>query len=126
MFNGFRLPISLYADGDVLYIDTTIPDQEGKPAIELRKNQFTVKHDGWDKNSNKNAFEVINEQHRVVFQIVRESHSNIRVKGAFPVSGGVVIADDTELRMGHSVNDCNIKPIFRYPAWKHPGKYVDE
>ena len=125
-FDNSVLPISLYADGDVLYADITVAGEDGTPTIELRKNQFTVQHDGWDKNSNKNAIEVINSQSRVVFQLIRESRSSVRLKGAFPIRDGVVIADDTHLVVGHAANECNIKPIFKYPAWKYPGRYVED
>src|ERR1035437_588765 len=109
----------------VLYVDFRATGPKG--SIEVVDNEFTVSSPDWDNNSNDRAFEVVDQNGLPVFQMIRNGIDKITVKGIFLTPGGVVIGDDRGMRIGAKVqaSDATIKPVFKYPAWKYPGKYAD-
>jgi hypothetical protein len=125
-FNVFgQKPFKMHGKDGVLYVDFRATGPRG--SIEVVDNEFTVSSPDWDKNSNDRAFEVVDQSGLPVFQMVRNGIDRITVKGIFPMPGGVLIGDDNGVRVGPKVqvSGATIKPVFKYPAWKHPGKYAD-
>jgi hypothetical protein len=120
--DGVVFPVTLYAEGDVLYADLTLASPSSKTAIQIRKNEFTVES-GWDKNSSANAFEVVNEVGEVVFQLVRKSKTEMNLTGVFYGREGWVCFSEQRVQLVNSLPNCHLTPIFRYPSWKYPGQY---
>ncbi len=120
-------PFKMHVKDGVLYVDFTAVGPKG--SIKVVDNEFTVSSPDWDKNSNDRAFEVVDQNGLPVFQMVRNGIDKITVKGIFLMPGGVLIGDDKGVLVGRvpkeQVSGATIKPIFKYPAWKYPGKYAD-
>jgi hypothetical protein len=70
--------VKMYTENGVLYVDATLTD--GQRHIEIRKNTFSVTGHSYDKNSLRNAFEVVNERGEPIFQIIRRSAGIIVIK----------------------------------------------
>ena len=120
----------------ILYADVSMwPGSANVPGVEVNGNEFVVRPAGWDRNSSKNALEVVNENGSPVFQMVRLTPSMMRINGIFPLQGGgwpqgsIFVADENQFEVitpGNQIPaDFKLTPIFKYPAWKFPGKYAD-
>ena len=121
-------PFVLLVEDGVLYVNTDLRDVSGQGRIKVVKNVFSVDPlPGWDINSNEAAFEIVHGE-GVLFQMIRKGIDTISIKCAFVGPGGLFIADDKGLRAGTSAkaSDIHIAPVFKYPAWKYPGKYANE
>jgi hypothetical protein len=131
-FDGF-FPVTMYLSGNnELLVDFTTWSASGQPAIEVKGNDFSVRPLGWDRNSNANAFEVVNDKQQPVFQLIRASPKHIVVNGIFLLPDGKLIIANypraiTGVRPEQFALFANVAPaaIFKYPAWKYPGKYAD-
>lgn len=60
LIDGFS-PVTLSVVDDRLMVDFTTWGGADKPRIEVRDCDFVVRPDGWDKNSNANALEIVND-----------------------------------------------------------------
>jgi hypothetical protein len=136
IFVAGMVPPRLRVDNGVLYIDVVVRGGSlSEPAIVVHDNEFVVKPLGWDRNSNINALEVVNEADEPILQLIRVTPSAFRIMGIFPLrdsgwpKGSVWYSDDRNF--GVRTPDkpfppgFKLKPIFKYPAWKYPGKYAD-
>ncbi|MGO8667648.1 MAG: hypothetical protein ACLQUW_05730 [Desulfobaccales bacterium] len=124
---GGYCPITAYVEGDKLFADVTIYGGSGKPPIEIAHNEFVVRPPLWDKNSNKDALEVVDENNNPVFQIIYRSQSQVIINGIFPYPGGRVVLSGEE---GMLINPplsakISLKRIFKYPSWQYPGQLDD-
>jgi hypothetical protein len=130
------IPPRLYVANGVLYLDVVLwSGSLNEPAIIVRGNEFAVKPPGWDRNSNTNALEVVNENNEPVLQLIRLTPSNFRLNGIFPLRGGgwpegsVWLADDHRFGVRTPEQpfpaDFKLTPIFKYPSWKYPGEYAN-
>ena len=93
-----------------------------------------------DRNTNANAFELVNESLEPTLQVIYERPNAIRVNGVFRLTkngqksdfiwaifgmhhGIYEIKDDSEKRLVLEPYKTNI--LFRYPSWKYPGVLAD-
>jgi len=115
--------IKMYTENGVLYVDATLTD--GQRHIEIRKNTFSVTGHSYDKNSSRNAFEVVNERGEPIFQIIRRSAGIIVINGIFAMGDGIAIADNQGLERlpGSAIRPLAVTRIFRYPSWQYPAEY---
>jgi hypothetical protein len=127
--NGFS-PVTLSVVEDKLFVDFTTWDGPDKPSVEVKGNEFIVRPEGWDRNSSANALEVVNNQGQAVFQLIRRSPTDVVINGLFLFPNGIrwaanyprTVVNPTPARLAEFLP----KPIFKYPAWKYPGKYADD
>jgi hypothetical protein len=123
---------TVYAEGNKFYADVTIHDSSSAPAIEIKHNKPTITPPRWDYNKNSRAFEVVNENLDIVFQIIYSQPSKIVINGIFPrqdfkdellyVSESGIIGG----LIGQPPPDgFTLRRIFKYPAWKFPGQYEE-
>lgn len=129
-FGGF-IPVSLHMKNDVFLFSFKVWGGPGKPPIEIKNNEFVVRDVGDDRNSSANALEIIDANGNPLFQMIRETPTDIVVNGVFPVPHlrGPIIAGPDGVITGASPSDLaafKLKPIFKYPSWKYPGKYADD
>jgi hypothetical protein len=129
-FNGY-VPITIRLVEDALRFSFKAYAGNGLPAIEVEDNLFKVKPAaGWEWNSNRNAFEVVNPKGEPVFQMIRKTEGHFVVNGFFATPGGVMFAGPQGLCMpGCRIPPgvvLSLKPLFRYPSWKFPGAFVEQ
>jgi hypothetical protein len=102
--------------------------------VEVNNNEVKLGDPQVDRNFSPNAFELVSKSGEPIFQMIR-TPSSITVNGIFPTP---TISDETGLPIilwispetGISQNSTkpgtfNLKPIFKYPSWRYPGRTVD-
>jgi hypothetical protein len=126
--NGFS-PVAIYLVEDKLFVDFTTWNGPDRPSVEVKGNEFQIRPEGWDHNSSTNALEVVNTQGQPVFQLIRNSATDVVINGLFLFPNGVLwAANYPETVMNPSpdkIAQFLPSPIFKYPSWKYPGKYAD-
>lgn len=130
------VPMSLYIKGAKLCVDIALYVAGFPGGLRIGCNQFDVtgSPQGWDYNSTSRAVEVINQEGNPVFQLVFLSPSHISVAGTFATDTHVVWINESGIHAiakflvesgGSGITiPASPKPIFKYPAWKHPGEYI--
>ena len=128
LFGGYA-PVTVTMKGDKLLFNFKVWGGEGKPPIEVKNNDFTVRVPmGWDRNSSANALEVVNANGAPVFQMIRKNATDIVVSGVFPTPSGFLLAGPEGAITGakpEQISNFHLKPLFKYPSWKYPGQYAD-
>lgn len=126
---GSYAPVTVTMKDDKILFDFRVWGGEGKPPVEVKNNDFTVRVPvGWDRNSSDNALEVVNADSAPVFQMIRKNLTDIVVNGAFPTPTGVILAGSGPTITGARPEDLrnfHLKPLFKYPSWKYPGQYAE-
>lgn len=133
-------PFTVRMKGDSLIFSFKLMLPDGRVQIKVENNEFEVNMPGCDWNYNANALEVVNEQGVPIFQMIRKNPSHIVINGFFISPGVSIIATKSGvLSSVYPPNkpppsgvfqipkgfDPHLEPIFKYPAWKFPGKYAD-
>ena len=123
-FNDMK--IDMYVMGGRLYIDADVSDGFSEYVVQIRGYSFLVNPENWDKNFDNNAFEVVNQDWKPVFQLILESQYNIIIYGIFPIpGGGVVWANEAGLFLNPSQFETfNLDPIFKYPSSQFQGQRI--
>jgi hypothetical protein len=122
-------PIILYVEGNRLFVDVRVSGPKGESPIEIKHNKFTVRLSGWDRNSNRSAFEVVNGQEVPVFQMIYLSDYHVQINGFISAPGVLFVADDNglatyPLRPPFIMSvPYSLKRLFKYPSWKYPGQF---
>lgn len=122
----------VYVEDNRFYADVKLLGPDNKSLVEVRRNHLTVTPLRWDSARSKNAFEVVNEQGDVVFQIIYKKPSTIIINGIFPVPNRLGwVTYFNELRMYGAIPATEpppqgfpLKAIFRYPTWKYHNEYA--
>jgi hypothetical protein len=126
--NG-NTPILFRIENDVLSMDLDVFAGDGKSPIIFRDNTLQNKPRLWDCNFNEMAFELVDENGKPAFQYIRKSESELQVNGAFISDGIFILADDRgclrQFGGQPAQTGLMLKPIFKYPAWKHKGEYAE-
>lgn len=124
-FNG-SAPITLSMDGDKINTDVTIGATPLGPALEIHNNEFTVRNPALDRNFNDKALEIVNSDHRVLLQVYWKTPSQLVINGIFPNGRRYILAGPGGAQESPTVLDTFVlKPIFKYPSWKHKGEYAE-
>ena len=113
-------------------ISTIIRDKEGKILVKLDRNEWQVNPNKiYDKNFDKTAVEVINEEGEVILQAFFDGEG-VQFAGIFYQEDGWRIAlgpsEDgngvIEKRPPGEKIQASFKPIFRYRSEEHPGERI--
>jgi hypothetical protein len=140
---GDFIPIRGHFRGDILYCDVTLWGGPDEPPVEIKNNEFVVRRSDWDRNFSENAFEVVNDQGLPMLQVIRKTPSHWVVNGVFTSAAGVLIATDKGTGFAGNVRNItpeqrreqnqqiqetlsDLKPIFKYPSYRHQGEYIDK
>jgi len=119
------VPMTLKMRGDAILISLKLWSAAGVPPVEVENNEVKVSMPGWDWNYTANALEIVNEMTVPMFQMIRKGPLRIEINGIFYGPRGLVVASDKGIFNGPIPPDVIQEPIFKYPAWKYPGKYAD-
>ncbi len=124
---GGYAPMTLRMNGDTLLFSLKLWSASGQPPIEIENNEFAINISGWDWNYTANALEVVNAKAIPIFQMIRKSPYKILINGIISTPYGLIVASDKGCEMfdRQIPSDFFLQPIFKYPAWKYPGKYAD-
>ncbi|MEW6601129.1 MAG: hypothetical protein AB1499_09175 [Nitrospirota bacterium] len=121
---GNYRPFELYIEEGKLYADVKIYGGKGRPPIEIKKNKLSNKPPDWDFNSNETALEIVDNNYSPIYQFIYKTPSHIVINGIFPIPDSFILACDSGTTSSSIVpTNFSLKRIFKYPSWKHPGKY---
>jgi hypothetical protein len=128
LWAGFA-PITAYIDKrNRLHYKIKFWDGTRKSPIEINDNDFVVRDPFLDRNFNRNALEVVKDG-KPIFQMIRENPSHIIINGIFVLPDGKILLG----KDFHSIynplvipESFKLEPIFKYPSWKYPGRFIDE
>jgi len=123
MINGVA-PFELYVSKGKLFVDTALWSGPDKPLIEIKHNEFTVRAFGWDRNSDNQALEIVDDRKRVMFQLIYDAPYKVTVNGIVPTNAGVWLAGPEGTIQGASpeqIAKFALRPIFKYPSNQFPG-----
>lgn len=137
-----RHPIG-FADGESLSVkkldnqiavSLKIYNYKGQQIAELVDNEWVINSDRsivWDRNYTKNALEIVNNKHDVIFQIVvLKNVVKIQTK-LYDKFGNLYVLYENEkgsgsISIGGKEDEYKIKPIFKYPSKEYFGEFIDE
>jgi hypothetical protein len=127
VYFGEYAPATIYIEDGKLYADVTIWGGIKKPSIEIVHNDFTIRPLNWDKNSNNDALEIVDENHKPVFQMIYKTKTHLAIYGIFPNPNGWVTGVNEKSLIPNlpSPENFPIKRIFKYPSWKFPGQFEE-
>ncbi len=85
----------------------------------------------WDRNSNRVAYEIVNEDKLPIFQLIYKDPNTILINGLFATKDNIYIADNKTGRLiskdvfnqffPRSIH-YHVERLFQYPSLSHPGK----
>ncbi len=122
---GSYVPLTVKIHGDSLIFSFKLWSAANSPPMEVTNNEVNVSLPGWDWNYSANALEIVNEMKVPIFQWIRKGPMRIEVNGIFYAQGMLVVVSEKGMFTGKIPLGVIEKPIFKYPAWKYPGKYAD-
>jgi len=110
-------PVKIYIEDGKLYADVTIYAGSVLPPIRIERNVVSGKPVNWDMNYSSTALEIVNQEHKPIYQFIYKSPSEIVINGIFPFPGGILLATE----QGNVVNPIGttmfrLKRIFKYPG----------
>lgn len=127
----------LYVLNGHFYVDTKVFVGPGIADVEVRRNEIALnstKNPAWDRNYTDNAVEIVNQNQIPMFQMIFETPRKVRINGVFRLAYNklaVYVPGGSQLielnpREPNQQFVVPLKPLFKYPSWKYPGKFVDE
>lgn len=127
---GNFCPLRLLMKGNSLLFSFRVGSPDGQNSIEINKNNaFVVNMPGCDWNYSANALEIVNANKAPIFQFIKEGPSRIVINGFFLFQNELLILGRHGFSfepIGHVPRGFGLRPIFKYPAWKFPGKYAEK
>ena len=120
--------IRMKANGDVT-LDVDVKDGNGNSVITIHDGEFKVAPNAdLDSNSQGNAYEAIDKDGLVVFQLTRKAPAEIVICGVFKMKIGTYFLAGPKgpLETNKVRYDYAPKRIFKYPSWRYPGKFATE
>ena len=131
--------IQLLADENQIILDIKFAPIFGMPSLEITNNELSGLPANWDCNHSARGIEIVNEKQVPIFQMYYKDDTHLFVNGAITfvrdgVNGCVLASESTGMQISSGLNlnsedffkkieALNIKRIFKYPAWQHPGEY---
>jgi hypothetical protein len=108
MLNPSVVPFELYMEGDTLFVDVNVSAlAPGSPTISIKHNEFSQPPPGWDRNSDDQALEFVDERQRAVFQLIFNGESTVAVRGLFAVGKFLILSN--EGGGGHQPHEWDIR-----------------
>jgi hypothetical protein len=133
--------IRLIASEDQILLNIKFAPIFGMPPLEITNNELSGLPSNWECNHSAKGIEIVNEHLIPIFQMYYKDDTHIVVNGAITFirdgMDGFVLSSDgkgSRIQVGIQVTPdeffkkiaaLNIKRIFKYPAWQHPGEYAD-
>jgi hypothetical protein len=129
--------LKMYVENGVFFCDAEVFTGNGLPPIKLEHNSVTGTPDDWHLNFNDTAIEIVNSNLVPMFQLHYENASRIVINGVFITGTGIVLATDTgeqfipastlkTLYPNGKYPIVILKPLFKYPEWKHKGQFSED
>jgi hypothetical protein len=117
-------PIAIRVKDDEVLLSVIVWDGVNAAAVKIQDNEFTVKPDGWDRNSSNDALEIVDRDQNPVLQIYYASATVIVINGIFPCPKSVLYSDEKSLKMlAKGDRGQPLKRLFKYPGWKYKGQF---
>jgi len=127
------LSFSVSLQKERLYVGFSVSSDAGDVKIEGNqpKNGIPSK---WDWNHNSNAVEIVDEFGRPTCRVSYRNAYTVRLETYCITNGTYFILGDNRYGFVNSstLQDQNskyetnqLKPLFKYPSWQHPGEYAN-
>jgi hypothetical protein len=119
--------------GKLLFTCTLVVGEGSNTSlVQIKNNEFVVANPLIQKNFNEKALEVADDNGSPLLQVIQESANELRINGIFLAMIGLdrkpvsfwAWQDQVSVDAARP-KDFSLKPIFKYPRWKYPGKYAD-
>ena len=115
--------LTVYIQDGKLVVDASLKDN-----TILVANEFSKGNTKWDRNFDKDAFEVVDENGTPMLQIVYVTDEQIYINGVFQGRKGLYFVSPEGLfKTPDKLEDVKgypLAPIFRYPSNKNQGKRI--
>lgn len=128
-------PLSAWIENGEIKVSKEIRGKDGNIVMEIIGNEWKVAPVGpeaWDKNFDKNAFEVIDDEKNVRFQIEFDGKAAKVAFIEYSEKGektGIGCIKENGSCIGVTAGrlplDFKIDPIFKYPSELHPGERIN-
>jgi hypothetical protein len=98
--------------------------------IEIRDGQCATLPEGWDWNCDSDAFEIVDDQRRSIFQEIYKTNNAVWIMGGIEYQGTLLISDfngqiTPRPRVFYNdIFDVGLKNIFKYPSSKYKGQRI--
>ena len=102
-------PIRVRLQNNRVYIDAQI-DLPNGGVTTIKDGKIGPLHTGWDRNSNSNAFEIVDSQQSPVLQVIYRTPEHIVV--------------NARTRADNRVWSGDGRALFKYPSFKYPGEFA--
>jgi hypothetical protein len=125
---GGNIPMSITFDAKgQMRIDATIYERAGKVAAVIKKSDFAVLNQAWDRNWDSNAFEVVDSHQHPMFRIDRPQWDVLNLRGVFITDqGAVIVVNDAGLVLNPTSPVGPPATLFKYPSGKYPQARVKQ
>lgn len=121
--NKTDLPIKISEENNRLLFDVSITNNE-KPVFKIVANEFEFNPDGkFDKNSNLNSIEVVDEKLIPRLQIYLQEGNKIFIGGSYEKDNDTVYFTPSAILLNPSAEQFqeHVKILFKYPSYKYSG-----
>ena len=113
------IPLTVhFNDKGEMLVNADIYFSDRKVGAKISNNNFYVSIPDWDRNWDESAFEIIDENNKVVFQITRIKENYLKIRGILWTTTGhkYAIADNGIYGSKKIQEATPTKPLFVYPS----------
>jgi hypothetical protein len=129
------VPFKIYVENGRFFCDVSFVPAPGLPPVKLQRNVISGKPSEWDINQSDRALEVVNDKLMPIIQLYYKDDAHIVFNGFIPFKGGVYVAsaeglrrvmqNDFSTKYTNGLASFDIKRLFKYPSFKHPGQFEE-
>ena len=123
--DGLSIPIKVYSENNRLLFDIDIYDNKGRNICSVVRNEWKVYPNGvYDKNSNSNAFEIVDAEQFPIFQIQFKEDNKVEIGGYTISPNGyynIYNSDRVEGGIDKAKAKTVIERLFKYPSSTNQG-----
>jgi hypothetical protein len=119
------VPITFFLKGNDDKIHYRIAIWSGFKQVEVTDNEFVLNQPFWDRNFDKSALEIVDENQNPILQVIWKTPSHLVVNGIFKTQDGSISIADTKGFRPFKLGD-KIKPLFKYPSRRFQGEPADQ
>jgi hypothetical protein len=121
--------LDIYTEINTLFVDAHLYGKDNNLSIELKHGQLLSAPQGWDMNSDQDAFEVVDDKQNVVFQLIQKAPYEMLINGYISFPGGYIFSNEGKLYSegmtpnlrGDGIINFSINKIFKYPSSQYQG-----
>jgi hypothetical protein len=123
--SAIPIDLKIAIENEQLVTSVVLRNDNGDVIVRVVENNWELKKDGLDKNFDKTAFEVVDSNDKVLFQI-HVVDDFVYVYGIFYRADGYLsFADYDYMYYGwDNLDEYDIEPMFKYPSFAYPGVRV--